>query len=98
MFTSLFGAAGVTITPNSTGLPGVGTFEHIVGTLIVFGVIASVAGLLISAITWAVGHHSANPNVMSKGKQGTITALVAALLCGGAMALVNFVFGIGGTL
>ncbi|MGO9956353.1 MAG: DUF6112 family protein [Solirubrobacteraceae bacterium] len=92
------GAGGVNITPNSSGLPGISQGETIVGALLTFGVIAAVAGLIMGAMVWAVGHHSSNPQVVSRGKTGVMAGVVAAILCGGAMAIVNFFFNIGAGL
>lgn len=89
---------GVNITPNSTGLPGIGALSNIVGALVTVGVIAAVAGLLLAAITWAVGNHSSNPQLASRGKTGVLVAAVAAVLCGGAMVLINFFFNVGSGL
>jgi len=79
----LVGAAGVNITPNSNGLPGVSQLENLVGTLVVVAVIAAVAGVLISAMTWAIGNHGSNPQIVSRGKSGVLVAGVAAVLAGG---------------
>lgn len=87
--------SGVSITPNKTGLPGISQFETIVGSVITLGVIASVAGLGMSAVAWAIGNHSANPQVAGRGKSGVLVAAAAAIICGGAMAIVNFFFNIG---
>jgi hypothetical protein len=95
---SLIGAAGVNITPNSDGLPGLAALEHLVGALLTVGVIAAVAGVALSAATWVVGHHSSNPQIISRGKTGVMAAAVGAVLCGGAMLFVNFFFGIGAGL
>ncbi len=92
------GAAGVNITPNTSGLPGISAGETIVGALITFGVIASVAGVMLGAMTWAVGNHTTNPQIVQRGKTGVLAGVVAAILCGGAMALVNFFFNIGAGL
>jgi hypothetical protein len=92
------GAGGVNITPNSSGLPGISQGETIVGALLTFGVIAAVAGLIMGAMVWAVGHHSSNPQVVSRGKTGVMAGVVAAILCGGSMAIVNFFFNIGAGL
>jgi len=88
----LVGVAGVNITPNATGLPGATQLEHLVGTLVVFGVVAGVAGVCISAIMLAVGHHSSNPQVASRGKTGILAAAACAILSGGAMVLTNFFY------
>ena len=86
------------ITPNDTGLPGVGAAEKIVGALLTFGVIAAIAGLVVAAIVWAVGGHSSNPQMQHRGKSGVLVALVAALLIGGANVLVQFFWNAGTAL
>ena len=78
------------ITPNTTGLPGASEAEKIVGALLTFGLIASVAGIAMAAITWALGSHSANPHLAGRGKTGVLVACAAALLIGGADVLINF--------
>ena len=88
-------AAGVNITANDTGLPGLGQLQKIVGSLITVAVIAAVAGILISAGMWAIGNHSANPQIAGRGKSGVMVASAAAILSGGALAIVNFFFNIG---
>lgn len=82
--------AGTSISPNKSGLPGVGEAEKIVGALLTFGVIAAVAGVAISAMAWALGSHSANPHLASRGRTGVMVAAAAALLIGGADLIVNF--------
>jgi len=89
------GGSGVNISANSSGLPGLTQTETIVGALITLGVIASVGGLALSAVLWALGNHSANPQVAGRGKTGVLVSSSSAVLCGGAMAIVNFFFNIG---
>jgi Family of unknown function (DUF6112) len=93
-------AAGptVNVAPNKDGLPGITTAMRIVGALLTFGLIAAVAGVVLAAITWAVGSHSSNPAVAGRGKTGVLVSCVAALLVGGADILVNFFAGTGATL
>jgi hypothetical protein len=93
----LSAADTVTINPNTTGLPGIGELETMVGALLTVGVIAAIAGLAISAITWAVGNHSTNPQLASRGKTGVLVAFAAAALIGGADVLIHF-FGTAGAL
>src|SRR3989442_883157 len=78
------------IPRNDNGLPGVKAAEKMVGALLTFGVIAAIAGLAISAIVWAVGGHSSNPQMTHRGKTGVLVALIAAVLIGGADSLVQF--------
>lgn len=88
----------VNISPNTSGLPGITELENIVGALLTVGLVAAVAGVIVSAIVWALGHHSSNPNHTSKGKTGVLASLIAALLVGGADVLVNFFVGAGHAL
>jgi len=48
----MFGS-DVNIQPNRTGLPEIAALESIVGALLMFGLVASVAGIATSAIAWA---------------------------------------------
>ena len=90
--------SAVNISPNTSGLPGITELQNIVGALLTVGVIASLAGLVIAAIVWAVGNHSANPTLAGRGKTGVLVACVAALLVGGADTLINFFVTAGGWL
>ena len=90
--------AGVGVSPNSSGLPGIAELNNIVGALLTIGLIASLAGLVISAIVWAIGNHSVNPVLAGRGKTGVLVAFVAAALTGGAVTLINFFFGAGSHL
>lgn len=78
------------IPRNDNGLPGVREAERIVGALLTFGVIAAIAGVAMSSIVWAIGGHSVNPQMTHRGKTGVIVSLAAAVLIGGADALVQF--------
>jgi hypothetical protein len=90
--------SGVNVTPNTTGLPGIGELQNIVGALLTLGLIAALAGLALSAIVWAVGNHSSNPVLAGRGKTGVLVAFVAAALVGGAVVLINFFAGAGANL
>jgi hypothetical protein len=78
------------ITPNRDGLPGTSEAMKIVGALLTYGLIASVAGIAIAAMVWAVGSHSANPHHAGAGKKGVLVSAGAAILVGSADALVAF--------
>jgi hypothetical protein len=80
----------IDISPNTTGLPGTDEAKLIVGALLTYGLIAAIAGVAISGMAWAVGSHSSNPHVASRGKTGVLVACAAALLIGAAVSLVNF--------
>ena len=78
------------VSPNTTGLPGIGTLSNMVGALLTVGLIACLAGLVLAAIVWAIGSHSSNPHLAGRGKSGVLVAFVAAVLIGGANVLVDF--------
>lgn len=80
----------IDIKPNTTGLPGIGALENIVGAMLTFGLIAAVAGIGISAIAWAIGANSSNPHVAGKGKNGVLVAGAAAMLIGASNTLITF--------
>lgn len=86
------------IAPNRTGLPGTAEAEKIVGALLKFGLIASVAGIAIAATSWVFGSHSANPHLANRGKNGVMVSCLAALLVGAANLLVTFFANAGSTL
>ena len=88
----------VNVGPNKDGLPGVTEAIKIVGAFLTFGLIAAVAGIVLGAITWAVGSHSTNPGIAGRGKTGVLVSCAAALVVGGANILVNFFAGAGAHL
>lgn len=86
------------VNPNENGLPGVSEARKLVGALLTFGLIACVAGLVISALLWALSAHSGNSHYTSRGKTGVVVAAGAALLIGGADAIITFFQAAGGTI
>jgi hypothetical protein len=96
MFTKMFST--VNISPNTTGLPGIGSLNNIVGALLTIGLIAALAGLVVAAIVWSLGSHSSNPQLAGRGKTGVLVAFGAAVLVGGAMTLINFFAATGGSI
>jgi hypothetical protein len=80
----------VNISPNTTGLPGISELQNIVGALLTFGLIAAVAGLVLSAMVWAVASHSGNVHLVGRAKSGVLVSAAAAMLTGGAVALISF--------
>ena len=90
--------ADVSISPNSTAIPGIKTLSTLMGTVMTFGLVLTFGGFVGSAIAMAIGHHSGNPQFSSRGKSGLLWSLVAALLIGGANLLVNTFFHLGSHL
>lgn len=83
------------ISPNQDGLPGLAVVRSIVGALLTWGLIACVAGLVVSVIIWALAHQQGSYQHASTGKTGVLVAAGGALLIGGANAIVGFFSGLG---
>ncbi len=88
-------AAGVNVTPNTSGLPGIAQLREIVGAMMTIALILSVLALLLAAIVWAMGANSSNPHLAGRGKLGVLVALGAAILTGAAVTLINFFWNVG---
>jgi hypothetical protein len=88
----------IDIDPNGTGLPGIEQLRVIVGAVMTIGLILSVLALIIAAIVWGFGANSSNPHLASRGKVGVTVACGAAIICGAAVTLVNFFWGVGQTV
>ena len=88
----------IDIDPNATGLPGIEQLRVIVGAVMTIGLILSVLALIISAIVWGLGANSSNPHLASRGKLGVLVSCGAAIICGAAVTLVNFFWGVGQTV
>ena len=95
---SLLPGADPGITPNENGLPGLAVLRQIVGALLTWGLVACVAGLVISVITWAVARQQGNYGYASGAKTGVLVSVGGALLIGGANAIVAFFSGLGGRI
>ncbi|MHB1808114.1 MAG: DUF6112 family protein [Solirubrobacteraceae bacterium] len=87
--------ANISISPNSTGLPGISALQTLVGAVMTVGLILSVLALVIAAVVWGFGSHSANPHLAGRGKTGVLVACGAAIITGGAVAFVNFFWTVG---
>ncbi|WP_426592623.1 DUF6112 family protein [Cellulomonas sp. McL0617] len=83
------------ISPNQDGLPGLAVIRQIVGALMTWGLVACVAGLVVSVIIWAVARQQGNYGAASGGKTGFLVSAGGALLIGGANAIVAFFSGLG---
>jgi hypothetical protein len=88
---SAMAAAGLlAIAVNPGGGPGANSEQTVINWLAGLGLGACVIGVIGSAISWAVGHHTGSHKFESGGKVGVIAAVAGAVVIGGAAALVNF--------
>jgi hypothetical protein len=78
------------IKPNTNGLPGLNVLQQMVGALLTWGLLACLAGLVISVMMWALAHHQGNYSQVSSGKTGVLVSAGGALLIGGANAIIGF--------
>ena len=85
----------IDIDPNGTGLPGIEQLRIIVGAVMTIGLILSVLALIVSAIVWGFGSNSSNPHLAGRGKIGVLISCGAAVICGAAVTLINFFWGVG---
>jgi hypothetical protein len=89
-------AAGpINVNPNDNGLPGIAALRTIVGAVMTVGLILSVLALIVAAVVWAFGSHSANPHLATRGKTGVLIACGAAIITGAAVACINFFWNVG---
>ena len=79
-----------------TGLPGTQQFQRLIDGFGTWALMAALAGMLVGAAVWALGHHSSNYQQASNGRRGVVVSGVAAVVIGAAPALVSFLFGLGG--
>ncbi|MEU2726017.1 DUF6112 family protein [Streptomyces smyrnaeus] len=78
------------VHPKDGGLPGLEVLKKVIGSINLFGIIAVVGALAISALVWAWGHHSGGHQAEQNGKKGTAVAAGCALLLGAANGIVAF--------
>ena len=84
--------------PNPQGLPGSRALESLIGGLAFWALLASLAGLIISAAVWALSSHAGNYHHAGIGKRGTLISAGAAMLVGAAPAIISFFEDLGGTV
>ena len=89
------GGGAASDNPKSSIIPGIGLFQNVAGTVLMFALIACVAGIGIWGATWAIGNYNTDPATAARGKLGVVVSATAAVLVGGAAALVTYFTGAG---
>lgn len=87
--------AGVSLNPSTSALPGSAALQQIANGLASWALIGALVALLIGAALWAVGSHTQNLHHSMAGRRAVLASLAAAVLIGGAPALINFFFSTG---
>ena len=96
--TLIVAATGVGGQPDPNGLPGTSALESLISGVAFWALLASLAGLLISAAVWALSSHSGNYHHASMGRRGTLISAFAAFVVGAAPAIVAFFEDLGRTV
>ena len=95
---AVFAATNIKADPNANGLPGSAALQQLIGGLACWGLLAALAGLIISAAVWALSSHSGNYHHAGVGRRGTLVSAGAALLVGAAPAIVAFFENVGNSV
>ena len=82
------------VTPDTSAVAGTG-LEQVVGALLTIVLIVSVAAMIAAAIMWGFGQATGSWQAAHKGRLGVLVAFGAAVLAGAAVALLNFLIGVG---
>ena len=98
LFTLVVGATSLGGDPNAGGLPGSPALQSLVAGLAFWGLLAALAGLIVSAAVWALSSHAGNYHHSGMGKRGTLISAGAALLIGAAPAIIAFFEDLGNTV
>jgi MFS family permease len=83
-------AADVNFNPAAGKLPGDRVLQQLTDGVGQWALIASLIGLVVGAVIWALGHYSQNYQQAYNGRRGVLVSGAAALLIGGASGIVNF--------
>jgi hypothetical protein len=86
----------VKLNPRPSGLPGSDVLQGLVDGLAFWGLLASLAALVVGAAVWAWASHAQNHHYAANGRRASGVAAGAALLIGAAPALINFFAEAGG--
>ena len=90
--------AQVNLNPDPDELPGGNVLSALTDGLAGFALVFCLIGLVVGAGMWALGSNSSNYNQTLVGKRAVVISAVAALLIGGAAAIINFAFDAGRTI
>lgn len=82
--------AKVSATPDPNGLPGSAQGEQLVNGLYFWALMATLAGLFISILVYAVANRSGNHHYAQGGKVGILIAGPLAMVAGAGPAIINF--------
>jgi len=93
--TSVLAAAGISVSPNASGLPGSSSLVSLLGGLQFDALLAAIAGILIGAAVWALSSHTNNYQGSSRGRTAVIVSALSAVVIGFGPALIQWFFAFG---
>lgn len=85
------------IRPDGSRAPGGKGLQDAINVFAFYGILAAIAGFLLSGAVWAVGGRGGNHMAADGGKIGMGVAVGVAFLIGAASAIIRFAFDAGGT-
>lgn len=88
-------AQKVSLNPNPGKLPGGQVLSSLTDGIAGFALIFCLIGLVVGAGLWGLGSTSNNYQQTFIGKRAFGVSVLAALLIGGAAAIINFFYGAG---
>ena len=83
------------VDPSGSQLPGGAQLQELINGLAFWSLIAALAGMVVGAVLWAVGHHSSNYQQAYSGRKGVMVSAAAAMVIGASPALIHYFFGLG---
>ena len=89
------GFNNLTVDPSGSKLPGSAALQELVNGLGFWALVAALAGMVVGAVLWAVGHHASNYQQAYSGRKGVMVSGAAALVIGAAPALMRYFFSLG---
>ena len=87
--------AQVTLNPDAGELVGSDKFQSMVNGLAGWALLGCLVGLIVAGLVVAFGNSSGNQYAATRGRTAVLSALLGALIIGGAAAFINFAFGVG---
>lgn len=90
-----FLAQKVDLDPDPGKLPGGDVLKSLTDGIAGFGLMICLIGLVVGAAMWGLGSTSSNYQQTFVGKRAFAVSALAALLIGGAAAIINFFYGAG---
>ena len=85
------------VRPDGSKAPGGKGLQDAINVFAFYGILACIAGFLLSGAVWAVGGRGGNEYAAQGGKVGMAVAVGVAFLIGAATAIITFAFDAGGT-